>query len=187
VTRQLCRAGALALLLVPAAARAQRPGPAAPAAPVRAVDAGGALHPGGGRAPGALRRQQLQQQVFARFMDRAAQRLGLAPADRQRLEQVIRTNDVQRRQLAREARTVRQELAAASRDPATPQGEYARLLDEMSDLRGRDLALWRGEQAQLATVLTPRQRAQFMAMRLEFYELVQRMRERRAPGGPGAP
>ncbi len=55
----------------------------------------------------------------------------------------------------------------------------------------RDLALWQSEQAQLATVLTPRQRAQFMAMRLEFAELVQRMRQQRAAarnqGDPGTP
>ncbi len=181
--RLLYLAGVLALLLAPPAS-AQQPGPFSRERPLRG------LGPRQGPRGAMLRRQQLQQQVFARFMDRAQQRLGLSPADRQRLEQVIRANEVQRRQLAREARTVRQQLNLAARDPATPQGEYDRLLGQVAELRQRDLALWRTEQAQLATVLSPRQRAQFMAMRMEFAELVQRMRQQRAQanaGDPGVP
>jgi len=187
VRRQLYLTGLLALLLAPATAIAQRPGRFGQR-PLPAVGAGSPAQPAPG--PGMTRRQQLQEQVFARFMERASQRLGLSPADRLRLEQVLRANEAQRRQLARQARAVRQALAAASRDPGTPQGEYERLLRQMADLRGRDLALWRNEQAQLSKVLTPRQRAQFMAMRIEFFEMVQRMRQRRAQadaGGPGVP
>ncbi len=171
----------LVLLLTPGLALAQQPGPVSPEPP--------RLTPRQGPR-GAQRLQRLQEQVFARFMDRASQRLGLSAGDRSRLEQVMRANEMQRRELAREARTVRQELAAAARDPNTPQSDYDRLLREMSDLRGRDLDLWRSEQAQLATVLTPKQRAQFMAMRIEFFEMVQRMRQRRAQAdaaGPGLP
>ncbi len=172
--RHFWLAGVLALLLAPPALLAQQPGPFSAEPPLRGL--GARQGPRGA----ALRRQQLQQQVFARFMDRAQQRLGLSPTDRQRLEQVIRANEVQRRQLAWEARMVRQQLTAAARDPNTPQADYDRLLARVADLRERDLALWRSEQTQLATVLTPRQRAQFMAMRMEFAELVQRMRQRRA-------
>ncbi len=184
--RHILLAALLVLPLAPATALAQRPGPFSIERPPRAP---GAARPGQ-RGVGALRRQQLQQQVFTRFMDRAQQRLGLSAADRQRLEQVIRANEVQRRELAREARQVRQQLNVAARDPSTPQSEYDRLLAQVADLRQRDLALWRDEQAQLATVLNPRQRAQFMAMRMEFAEMVQRMRQQRAQaqqGGPGTP
>ncbi len=184
--RQIHMAALLALLLAPATALAQRPGPFSVERPLRAHAATRQ------RPPGAalMRRQQLQQQVFARFMDRAQQRLGLSAAERQRLEQVVRANEVQRRELAREARQVRQQLNVAARDPNTPQAEYDRLLAQVAELRQRDLALWREEQAQLATVLNPRQRAQFMAMRMEFAEMVQRMRQQRAQaqaGDPGVP
>ncbi len=182
--RGIYLAGVLALLLAPVAAQGQRPGPFSVERPPRGAGMR-QLPPGA-----AQRRQRLQQQVFARFMDRAQQRLGLSPADRVRLEQVIRANEAQRRELAREARAVRQQLNAAARDPATPQSEYDRLLGQVAELRQRDLALWRNEQAQLATVLNPRQRAQFMAMRMEFAELEQRMRQQRAAaqeGGPGTP
>ncbi len=184
--RSIYLAGVLALLLAPTAAPAQQPpGPFSVERPLRG--------PGARQGPGAaaLRRQQLQQQVAARFMDRAQQRLGLSPADRQRLEQVIRANEVQRRELAREARQVRRQLVLATHDSTTPPAAYDRLLARVAELRQRDLALWQSEQAQLATVLTPRQRAQFMAMRLEFAELVQRMRQQRAAarnqGDPGTP
>jgi hypothetical protein len=92
---------------------------------------------------------------------------------------VVAANEVRRRDLAREARLLRQQLAAASRDASTPRAEYDRLLGGMADLRARDLELWRAEQAQLGQVLTPRQQAQVMAMRLEFFERVQRLREQR--------
>jgi len=184
VRRSALLVAALALL-PPAALLAQQPGPFPQdrALPARAG-------PGLQRPDAAARRQRLQQMVNARFMDRATQKLGLNAADRQRLEEVLRQNDAQRRQLTREARGVRQELVTASNDPATAPADFERLLSRMDDLRARDLQLWRDEQARLGTVLTPRQRAQFMAMRLEFTEMVQRMRQQRraqAPGGPQAP
>ena len=159
----------LLILLAPAAARAQRapdmlPGPAQyRQAPLQEL----------------VRRRELQQQLFRRFMRQASLRLGLDPQQQQQLVRVVAANEVRRRDLAREARLLRQQLASASRDTATPQAEYDRLLGRMAELRARDLELWRGEQAQLGQVLTPRQQAQFMAMRLEFFERVQRLRERR--------
>ena len=158
------------LLATPLAAAAQRPGVFRPRRPVVAG------------APGALRRQALQQEVFVRFMDRVSERLALTPVTRQRLEQVLRANNVRRRGLAQEARATRRDLVAATADPNTPSAEYDRLLGRMADLRARDLDLWRSEQAELRQVLTPRQRAQLMAMRLDLAEMMQRARQaRRAP------
>src|SRR5512146_1248583 len=130
-------------------------------------------------ALGAARRQMLQQRIFARFMDRATVRLGLTADGRQRLEQVVLTNEGQRRELARQARALRSELARASADANTPDSQFDRLLRQMGELRARELDLWRSEQTDLAGVLTPRQRAQFLAMRLEFFEMVQRARQAR--------
>lgn len=153
-------------------------------APLPALAQGGppAARPGGARVPAevaAARRQQLRQQVFARFMDRASRRLALTAEDRLRVEQVLLRGEAQRAALAQEARAVRRALAAAGRDSATPQQEYDRLLKRMTELRTQELALWEREQAELGQVLTPRQRAQLMAMRLELFERVQRMREQR--------
>jgi hypothetical protein len=160
------------LLVGPWGLAAQQPGDV-PAARPRAL-----------RQGPALRRQMLQQRVVARFMDRVSQRLALDAGQRQRLEQVLRSNEVERRALTREARDVRVQLERAASDPSTPDRQYDELLTRMGDLRARDLDLWRHEQAQLATVLTARQRAQFMAMRLEFLEMVQRARARAARQPP---
>jgi hypothetical protein len=165
---------ALLLVLAPAGLAAQRPGSEV------------------GRRPGAwapARRERLQQQIVARFMDRAAARLGLDTAGRARLERVIGANDLRRQELAREARLARTALVRAARDPSTPDAEYDRLLRRMANLRERDLRLWENEQTALAGVLTPRQRVQFMAMRLEFFDMVQRMRGAAPPpaDSPGQP
>ncbi len=144
-------------------------------------------------APGALsaqragdpRRAALQAQILDRFMDRVSQRLQLDGGQRTRLEQVLRANETRRRELQRDAGALRRRLADAIRDPATRPGEFEHLLDGMADLRTRDARLWRDEQAALAQVLNPRQRAEFVGLRVQFYEMVQRLRRER--GGPGGP
>ncbi len=169
----------LLLLATPVAAAAQRP------EVFRPRRGAGLGRPG----PAAMRRQALQQQVFARFMDRVSTRLQLDPAARQRLEQVLRANAVRRRELAREAREARRDLVAAAADPNTPPADFDRLLGRMADLRARDLDLWRSEQADLGRVLTPRQRAQLMAMQMDLLEMMQRARQaaRAAPDGGQGP
>lgn len=125
------------------------------------------------------RRQELRQQVFVRFMDRASQRLALSAGQRARVEQVLLRSEGERAELARQAREVRRSLVLAGRDSGTPQQEYDRLLQRMTDLRAQELSLWEREQAELGQILNPRQRAQLLAMRLELFERVQRMREQR--------
>lgn len=167
----------VAALAAPSLARAQEPAPVRAGAPAYAERA----------APDVGQRQALQRELFNRFMNRASNRLGLTPEESQRLRGVVAMHDRRRRDLAQEARVVRTELAHANADPSTPPAEYDRLLARMADLRARDLDLWRTEQAELGQVLNPRQRAQFMAMRLEFFDRVQRMREQRRLGaGPAA-
>jgi Spy/CpxP family protein refolding chaperone len=170
----LTRLGLAVCLLLPSGLAAQRPAPARerPASAQRA------------EAP-AARRQLLQQEVVERFLQRVSNRLGLDEAQRRQLVQVVRMHDAQRRELTRQARQLRQDLVRAANDASTPPGELDRVLARMGELRQRDLQLWRAEQADLARVLTPRQRAQFMVLRLDFFEMVQRARQ--APGAPLQP
>ncbi|HEU4648492.1 MAG TPA: hypothetical protein VFS33_05490 [Gemmatimonadales bacterium] len=130
----------------------------------------------------APERRALQARVVDRFMDRAAERLRLDASQRRRLEDAMRQNEGRRRALAREAVGLRQRLAQAVDDANVPESEIQRMLDQMADLRRRELDLWQDEQRSLAGVLGPRQRAQFMVMRLQFTEMVQRMRRERRDG-----
>ncbi|HEY8469069.1 MAG TPA: hypothetical protein VIL18_05475 [Longimicrobiales bacterium] len=158
VPRWMVRVGLLALgLVVPVAAAAQQ-------------------------QPGT-RRGQLEHQVLNRFLDRAAQELELDAGGRARLERVLRTSVEQRRAIAAEAARLRQELNRALRDPATPDREFERLLNELAELRAREARLWREEQDALAGVLTPRQRARFMLISARVNE---RIRALRGTGGEPA-
>jgi Spy/CpxP family protein refolding chaperone len=128
----------------------------------------------------ATRRGQLERQVLARFVDRAARELELDAGGRARLERVLRTSVEQRRALAEDATRLRQELSRALRDPATPDREFERLLAELAELRAREAGLWREEQEALAAVLTPRQRARFLLISARVNE---RIRALRGAGG----
>lgn len=131
------------------------------------------------------RRAALQAQVLDRFMDRVSARLQLDPDQRIRLEQVLHENEVKRRSLQEDAAALRRQLGDAIRDPDTRPADFDRLLGRMGDLRARDARLWRDEQSALAHVLSPRQRAEFVGLRMQFYEMVQRLRRQRGmPGGP---
>lgn len=154
----------LTLLLLPAGARAQAVAPR-----------------------NAPERRALQARVVDRFMDRVAERLRLDASRRRRLEDVLRQNEGRRRALAREAGALRQRLVRAADDPGVSDAELQRMLDQMADLRRRELDLWRDEQRSLATVLDARQRARFMVMRLQFTEMVQRARRERRGGPFGDP
>jgi uncharacterized membrane protein YccC len=136
-----------------------------------------------GQQQPSTRRGQLERQVISRLVDRAAQELELDAGGRVRLERVLRTSVEQRRAIAEEAARLRQELARALRDPATPEREFERLLNELAELRAREARLWREEQDSLAGVLTPRQRARFMLISARVNE---RIRALRGTGGEPA-
>ncbi|HEX7090279.1 MAG TPA: hypothetical protein VF192_09085 [Longimicrobiales bacterium] len=128
----------------------------------------------------STRRGQLERQILSRFLDRAARELELDAAGRARLEGVLRTSVEQRRAIAREAARLRQALNRALRDPATPDAEFERLLDELAELRAREIRLWREEQDALAGALTPRQRARFMVMSARLNERIRALRAARS-------
>jgi hypothetical protein len=121
-------------------------------------------------------RADLQAQVYSTFMDRATERMRLAGTNRGRLETLMRENEDRRVALGRESAELYRQLAYALSVRSTSDAEFTRLLDRVTELRQRELDLWRAEQTALARVLTPRQRAEFMGLRAEFFERVQALR-----------
>lgn len=151
------RRGTLALLLaVPVGASAQQP------------------RMGAGRA-------RLQAQVIDRFVELSARDLGLDDGGRQRLAEVVRETMQRRQDLARQSAELRRQLAASLRASDTGDAEFARLLDRLDALRERELALWKQENAELARFLTPRQRAEFLALRARFNEHIMQLRQGSGP------
>ncbi len=127
------------------------------------------------------RQQQLEAQVLDRFVGAAARNLGLDGAREARLRQVVQTTATRRRDLARASFAVRRDLAAALQSPGTTDEEFSRLLDRVDDVRRRELRIWIDENAELRSLLSPRQRAAFLAMRARFNDRVMRLRQGRPP------
>jgi hypothetical protein len=131
------------------------------------------------------RRAELEQQVHRQFVARAAERLDLDHAQRQRLHQVLSAGMEARRALAQESRQLRMELMQAVRAENTPVATYERLLERAAALSERERTLARREDAALAEFLDARQRATFVVMRMQMSEQVRGMRGGRPGAGQG--
>jgi hypothetical protein len=134
-----------------------------------------------GPPPGGMRRrQQLERRVeegFARFLE---SRLGLSEAEVTSLQEVMRSFREDRQAVHQAQASLRYRL----RDPALADLDEASardILAEMIRLQEAELDLYRREQTQLLTVLSPKQLVLFYRTREEWGRRIQ---ELRGPGGP---
>jgi periplasmic protein CpxP/Spy len=143
-------------------------------------------------APGtAEERQALQRRVREAFSGVVRRTLKLDAAQMQTLLRVDQKFQQQRRALQRDEREARLGLRAAMQDStARDQEKIARYLDGLIQGQRRRADLLDAEQKELATFLTPLQRAQYFALRERMDRRLQEMEERRgqAPeSGRGLP
>jgi Spy/CpxP family protein refolding chaperone len=160
----------LALLLAPAVLQAQQ-GPPDPAR----------------RAAMEARRDSLENAIMLRFLGSLDRELGLDADQRTQLERAMRDGALRRRELMRATGELRGQLHRATRSAGTSDAEFNRLLAEHDALRQRESEIWRREQEELARVLSPRQRAQFLMHWVRFQDevrdiLMQQMRQPRGGG-----
>ncbi len=127
-------------------------------------------------------RARLQQRIHARFMEVLVQRLQLDDHQRDRVSEILQNDMQARMDLARKSMQARHRLAVATADTSTAPATLQALLNEMDSLRQQETALAAREDSALATVLTPRQRAEFIMLRARFNERVRQIR-----GGMGMP
>lgn len=130
----------------------------------------------------AARRDSLEVEVVRKFVHRLARDLKLDASQRTRTELVLRESGVQRRDLSRASSQLRGRMYRAARDTTTSDADFIRLLAEYEALSSREHELWRREQDELALILDPRQRAQFLLSWVRFQDdmreiLARRMRE----------
>jgi hypothetical protein len=157
---------ALALPLLAGAARAQ--------------DAG---ETGGGRRAqnGSMGQRQLMEQRLRQGLWRVAkQRIGLTDSQMTRLTEVNHRFDVRRRAINQEERGQRLILRAEilARDSAN-QNRIAAALDRLLQLQRQRLDLVAEEQRELATFMTPLQRAQYAAVQEQLRRRVEELRRAR--------
>jgi Spy/CpxP family protein refolding chaperone len=127
-------------------------------------------------------RARLQQRIHARFMEILTQRLHLDDQQRDQVSEILQSDMHDRMELARKSMQARRRLAQATADTTTDPAALQALLDEMDSLRQQEAALAAREDSALATILTPRQRAEFIMLRSRFNERVRQIR-----GGMGRP
>lgn len=152
----------LLLLLVPAGARAQQTGADAER-----------------RAAYEARRDSLEAEVVRKFVARLARDLSLTAAQQTQTVRILQESGIRRRALSRETSQLRGRIYRSARDSATADAEFVRLLNEYDRLRTREHDLWRSDQAELARVLDPRQRAQFLLSWSRFQDDIREIISRR--------
>jgi len=131
-------------------------------------------------------RDSLEQRVRERMAQVIKRQVGLNDDQMRRLGVTNRRFEGQQRELfVRERRTrmeLRNELVLAD---STRQAEVSRLLDQMLLIQKQRVELVEAEQRELATFMTPHQRAKYLGMQEQIRRRVDEMRQQGGNRGPG--
>ena len=128
------------------------------------------------------RRTELERQVRRQFLAQVAQRLQLTPEQREQVREVLSARAEERRDLALESAALRIDLVQAVRDEDAPMSRFEAILERLDAMRAREREIQEQEEAALAEVLDPRQRAIFLMLRMQLND---RIRQMRGPMGRG--
>lgn len=134
-------------------------------------------------AQGPPGRAQLEGEVRRGFARAVRERVGLTEEQMRRLAPVTQRHEQQRRQLQMEERAARMALQLAMRDSAPDQDRVAQELQRLLDVQKRRITLLEREQHDLAAIMTPVQRARYMALQEQVRRRMEQMRQRRMMGG----
>jgi Spy/CpxP family protein refolding chaperone len=139
-----------------------------------------AQRPGGSTGD---QREQLEARFRQQFARVVQQRVGLTDDQMARLRPINQKYAEQRRALQTQERSARISLQRALRNPGlADSAEVSRLLQQLVETQQRRATLLETEQRELATIMTPLQRARFMALQEQLRRQVE---QRRGGGAPG--
>jgi periplasmic protein CpxP/Spy len=134
------------------------------------------------RGPDSVGRARLESAIRRGFAQAARRRVGLSDAQINQLAPIMQRYEQQRRQLLRDERDARVSLRAQMRNEQTADAtKVDQLLQRLVDVQKRRVQLVEAEQRELATVMTPLQRAKFIALQEQIRRRMEEMRERRSP------
>lgn len=138
-----------------------------------------------GNRPQDARRDSLEARVRARMAVMLRTQVGLNDEQITRLRAVNRRFEGQRRTLFEQERRVRSDLRAALAGDSAQDARIAPLLDRTIQLQRERLDLLEAEQKELATFMSPTQRARLYGMEEQMRRRMQEMRDSRpSNGGP---
>lgn len=130
-------------------------------------------------------RDSLEARVRLRMAQMLRTQIGLNDEQIRRLQTVNRQFESQRRSLFEQERRTRIELRAAMEiGDSTQQERIGALLDRTVALQRQRLDLIEAEQKELASFLTPLQRARLYGMEEQIRRRAEEMREGRSDGAP---
>lgn len=134
-------------------------------------------------AQGPPGRAQLEGEIRRGFARAVRERVGLSEEQMRRLAPLTQKHEQERRQLQMEERATRMALQLAMRDSAPDQDRVAQGLERLLDVQKRRIALLEREQRDLAAIMTPVQRARYLALQEQVRRRMEQMRQRRQMGG----
>jgi Spy/CpxP family protein refolding chaperone len=111
------------------------------------------------------------------------ERVGLNDEQMRRLAPVNQRFDARRQALFREERELRQALRRELSGQTADQGRVSSQIDQLFALQRRRLDLAAEEQRELASFMTPAQRARYLALQETLRRRAEEMRRRRGGGG----
>jgi periplasmic protein CpxP/Spy len=174
-----------ALIAWSTAVSAQVPDSLGRGAPPRGKGARGQQQAPGGRMLDGRPMERQVQQAIAQAVRR---QLNL---DDERMRQLQRTTakfENERRVLLRDERDARQTLRRAIEDSAaTDQARIESAMGKMIQIQRKRVDMLEAEQKDLATFLTPKQRAQYFALRERITRRLMELEQGGAPGRRGGP
>ncbi|MGH7502990.1 MAG: periplasmic heavy metal sensor [Longimicrobiales bacterium] len=124
-------------------------------------------------------RSQLEARVYQRFLEQSGRELGLSSDERSRLRTWLQDSQGKRRELTDHAEAIRRRLLQAVANPQTTDAEFESVLADLNELRDREHDLWRSDQHELAELLPPRKRAQFVVRLLRLQDAVRDLIQQR--------
>jgi Spy/CpxP family protein refolding chaperone len=150
------------------------------------------LRPRAGRA-GNLDTNNADQQALTRRVRQAfagvvRRQLNLSDEKWRQFQRVDKQFQQQRNAITRDERQTRFDLKAAMEDTANvDQAKIAQYLSQLTGAQRRRADLLEAEQKELATFLTPLQRAKLQALREQLQQRVRQIQQQSAANGRGAP
>jgi len=136
-----------------------------------------------------IRAERLRQQIELRFGERLTEELGLTNDQATRLRVALAGLAVRRRSMERDERIARQALAAQLRPGIAANADsVGKLVDALTTHRINYAQTFKDEMRELATILSPVQRGQYLMLRdrlmQRIIEAQQERNQQRAPFRP---
>jgi len=139
------------------------------------------------RPPGApaTQRARLEGDIRRTFVRAVREHVGLSEDQMRRLAPLTQKHERQRRELQQAERRARVTLQSELRSATPDTASVSRQLDALLDVQRRRMQLIEAEHRELATVMTPVQRARYLALQEQVRRRVEQLRQGPPPGVPG--